>query len=279
MTANCQIVIIIGLIILLCVLIGISVYLRSESIFRTKKETLEIGNAQYIGTREKQDDAFGSYQKSYGVLAVVADGIGGFINGDIASRITVDTFLKEFKKEDVTGNINYYFQTSAKKANFEIRKQFEDIPCGTTVVSVIVNKNQMYWFSVGDSTIAVYRKKRLIPVNRKQNVENWLEEQYLSGKINREDALNHPQRRRLINYVGYDGFEGGEICEQPVTLQRGDKVLLYSDGVETLNQIELEELLEQKGNANDTAEKIIEAIKYKNVKSKDNATVVVIKIK
>ncbi len=279
MIVNYHILIIIGLIIILCVLIGISVYLRSESILKSKKEALEIGNAQYIGTREKQDDSFGSCQRSYGLLAVVADGIGGFINGDIASRITVDNFLKEFKREDVTGNINYYFQTSAQKANFEIRKQFEDTPCGTTVVSAIVNKNQMYWFSVGDSDIAIYRKKRLIPVNRKQNVENWLEDQYLSGKINREDALNHPQKRRLMNYVGYDGFTGGEICEQPVTLQRGDKVLLYSDGVETLNQIELENLLEQKGSANDIAEKIIEAIKYKNVKSKDNATIVVIKVK
>ena len=124
MIVNYHILIIIGLIIILCVLIGISVYLRSESILKSKKEALEIGNAQYIGTREKQDDSFGSCQRSYGLLAVVADGIGGFINGDIASRITVDNFLKEFKREDVTGNINYYFQTSAQKANFEIRKQF-----------------------------------------------------------------------------------------------------------------------------------------------------------
>ena len=272
-------IIIAGLIIVLCLLVGFSLYLRADSVLKSKKETIEIGNAQYIGTREKQDDSFGSYQKPYGVMAVVADGIGGFINGDIASDITVNTFLKEFKKNDVTGNVNYYFQTSAKTANYEIRKKFEDTPCGTTVVSVIVNKKQMYWFSVGDSSISIYRKQRLIPVNRKQNVENWLEEQYFSGKIRREEAINHPQKRRLINYIGYDGFEGGETCEQPVTLEKGDMVLLYSDGLETLNQIELEELLDQKGTANDIAENIIEAIKYKNVKSKDNATVVIIKVK
>lgn len=271
--------IIAGLIIVLFLLVGLSLYLRADSIFKLKKEAIEIGNAQYIGTREKQDDSFGSYQKPYGAMAVVADGIGGFINGDIASNMTVNTFLKEFKKNDVTGNVNYYFQTSAKMANYEIRKKFEDTPCGTTVVSVIVNKRQMYWFSVGDSSISIYRKQRLIPVNRKQNVENWLEEQYFSGKIRREEALNHPQKRRLINYIGYDGFEGGETCEQPVALQKGDMVLLYSDGLETLNQIELEELLNQKGTANDIAENIIEAIKYKNVKSKDNATVVIIKVK
>lgn len=272
-------IVVIVLIITLAILVGISLYLRSDSIVRVKKQTIEIGNAQYIGTREKQDDSFGSYQKPYGVMAVVADGIGGFINGDIASKMTVNTFLKEFKKNDVTGNVNYYFQTSAKNANYEIRKKFEDTPCGTTVVSVVINKRQMFWFSVGDSSISIYRNQRLIPVNRKQNVENWLEDQYVSGKIKREEALNHPQKRRLMNYIGYDGFEGGEVCERPTTLQKGDKVLLYSDGLETLNQIELEGILEQKGSANDIAENIIDAIKYKNVKSKDNATVVIIKVK
>lgn len=271
--------ILIVLMIVLLLLVGISIYLRKEFLFQKKREEFELGNAQYIGTREKQDDSFGSYQKEYGLVAVVADGIGGFIGGDIASKITVNTYLKEFKKTDLTGNVNYYFQSAAQKANFEIRKQFEDTPCGTTVVSVFINKNQMYWFSVGDSNIAVYRKNRLILVNRKENVENWLEEQYLSGKINREEAINHPQSRRLMNYVGYDGFKGGQVCEYPITLHRDDIVLLYSDGVETLNQIQLETILSQKGTANDVAEKIIEEIKAKNVKSKDNATVVVIKIK
>lgn len=274
-----EVIVIIGLISLLFTLVGFSVYLRSDTFIKAKSHTIDIGNAQYIGTREKQDDSFGSYQKPYGVMAVVADGIGGFINGDIASSMTVNTFLKEFKKGDITGNVNYFFQTSAKTANHEIRKKFEDTPCGTTVVSVIVNKRQMYWYSVGDSNIAIYRKQRLIPVNRKQNVENWLEDQYFSGKINREEAMNHPQKRRLMNYIGYDGFEGGETCDKPVILQKNDMVLLYTDGLETLNQIELETILGEKGEVNDIAEKVMEVIKQKNVKSKDNATVVIIKVK
>ena len=269
----------ITLVIVLMILVGISIYLRREILFPDRKEELELGNGQYIGTREKQDDSFGSYQKDYGIFAIVADGIGGYLNGDIASKITVNTFLREFKRNNLTGNVNYFFQSAAQKSNFEIRKKFEDTPCGTTVVSVVISKKQMYWFSVGDSNIAVYRKNRLIAVNRKENVENWLEEHFLSGKINREEAMNHPQKRRLMNYVGFDGFEGGQVCDQPITLQSGDKVLLYSDGVETLNQIELENILAQKGTANDTAERIIDAIKIKNVKSKDNATVVVIKVK
>ncbi|SFR97473.1 PP2C family protein-serine/threonine phosphatase [Anaeromicropila populeti] len=277
-----QTVIIAILIIFLAALVAFSLFLRINGGFIKKKPKgsgIDLGNAQYIGTREKQDDSFATYVSPYGTLAIVADGIGGFLNGHLASKIAVDTYLSEFKKNDVTGNINYYFQHASKTANYEIRKKFEDIPCGTTVVGTILIKNDLYWVSVGDSIIALFRDGRIIPINRKQNVENWLEDQYFSGKISREDALDHPQSRRLMNYVGYDGFEGAEVSPRPVTLQKGDKVLLYSDGIETLNQIELETLLSRKkASANDLAEDIIDAIKRKNVKSKDNATIIIMSI-
>lgn len=261
------------------VLVVISIFLRKDALeFLKPKPGIVIGNAQTIGTREKQDDSFASYVSSYGTLAVVADGIGGFLNGDVASKITVNTFVEEFKKADVTGNITYYFQHAAKTANYEIRKKFEDVPCGTTLVSTLIIGNDLYWMSVGDSVIALFRDGRIIPVNRKQNVENWLEEQYFSGKIRREEAMDHPQSRRLMNYLGFDGFEGGEVSQRPVTLKKGDKVLLYSDGVETLNQIELENLLARKAPAYDLADDIIDAINRKNKKSKDNSTIIIIEI-
>lgn len=272
--------IVIGIVIFMVMaLVGVSIFLRKDAIsFFTPKPRIEIGNAQTIGTREKQDDSFASHVSPYGTLAVVADGIGGFLNGNVASKITVNTFVEEFKKGDITGNITYYFQHAAKTANYEIRKKFEDVPCGTTLVSVVLIGNDMYWMSVGDSVIALFRDGRIIPVNRKQNVENWLEDQYFEGKIRREEAMDHPQSRRLMNYIGFDGFEGGEVSPRPVQLKKGDKVLLYSDGVEALNQIELENILARKAPAYDLADDVIDAINRKNLKSKDNSTIIVIGI-
>lgn len=269
----------------LCILttIGICMYIKNREITAKVKVTsgvaLDIGNAQIIGTREKQDDSFGTSMKEDCVLAVVADGIGGYINGNLASRITVDTYLDEFKKNDVLNNISYFFQKSAVLSNERIRDEFGEAKGGTTVVGVVVEGNRMHWTSVGDSNIAVFRNGRLIPINRKENVKNWLEDQYFAGVIGREEAMGGPVDKRLVNYVGYDGFQKAEESDRPIYLKKKDKILIYSDGVETLSQIELEKILSKKMNAHKTAQAIITAVENKDVRSKDNATIIVLSVK
>jgi len=241
-------------------------------------KAVDIGTAQYIGTREKQDDSFDAFTNNAGTFAIVADGIGGFMDGDVASRIAVDVFMENYKNTDVGQNINYFFNSSAVKANEKIKKQFGDKMCGTTVVAALVVDKQLYYTSIGDSIISVFRNGRLIPVNTKQNVESYLEEMYMSGKITREQALGSTKNRRLMNYVGHDGFSHASEMEKPVNLRSGDKVLLYSDGVELLSQIEMENILSGKGTVQQKAELIMNAIINKRAKSKDNSTVVILDI-
>lgn len=264
------------------IFITLSILLNLEhSIFRRNTDSaayVAAGMAQYIGTREKQDDSFDSEKNGDITFAIVADGIGGFMDGDMASRIAVDTFMENYRNNEVRDNINYFFQSSAMSANEKIRKKFGDTPCGTTVVAALVLGRQLYYTSIGDSIISVFRNGRLIPINTKQNVESWLEEQYISGKITREQALGNKKNRRLMNYVGYDGFKAPEISEKPVELKSGDKVLLYSDGVELLTQIEMENILSGKMNVQNMAEEIMRKIMNKKAKNKDNSTVIILDI-
>lgn len=239
---------------------------------------IEIGVAQYIGTREKQDDSFDAFTDGKRAFAIVADGIGGFMDGDVASRIAVDTFMENFKNNNISNNINYFFNSSAITANERIRKQFGDKMCGTTIVATLVENKKLYYTSIGDSIISVFRNGRLIPINTKQNVESYLEELYMSGKITREQALGSKKNRRLMNYVGHDGFTTPEAMEKPVDLKTGDKILLYSDGVELLSQIEMENILSGKSNVQQMAEIIMNTIVNKKAKSKDNSTVVILDI-
>lgn len=239
----------------------------------------DIGNAQIIGTREKQDDSFATSIRAYGIMGIVADGIGGYINGNLASQITVETYLDEFEKRDVSDNISYYFQKSAVLSNDRIRDEFGETPGGTTQVSVVLMDDKMYWSSVGDSNIAVFRNGRLIEVNRKENVKNWLEDQYLAGTIRKEDATGGHLEKRLVNYLGYDGFKKASESDRPILLKKKDQVLLYSDGVEVIGQIELENILSGRGSAQHKADMIMQAIEQKQVRSKDNATIIILAVK
>ncbi len=277
---------IIAVIICMCVIavvLGICLYLR----YRRDNEaspiggglSVEIGNAQIIGTREKQDDSFATSIMPYGVMAIVADGIGGYINGNLASKIAVETYLDEFERRNATDNISYYFQTSAVLSNSRIRDEFGEARGGTTAVVVVLTEGKMYWTSVGDSNIAVIRNKRLIEINRKENVKNWLEDQYLAGAINKEAAMGGPMDKRLVNYLGYDGFKKASESDRPILLRKKDHILIYSDGVEVIGQIELENIMSRKGTAQAKAEMIMEAIENKRVNSKDNSTIIILEVK
>lgn len=268
---------VIVIVLIVCIVIRL---MRSQKGYPIGKElSADIGNAQTIGTREKQDDSFATSIREYGIMAVVADGIGGYINGNLASRITVDTFLDEFEKRDVTENLSYYFQKSAMLSNERIRDEFGEAKGGTTVVTVVIKDDKLFWTSAGDSNIAVFRGGRIIMVNRKENVKNWLEDQYYAGSVRREDVLGSQTDTRLVNYLGYDGFKKADESDRPIYLKKQDKVLIYSDGVEVLGQIELETILGKKMHPQKTADAIISAIEMKKKNKKDNATIVILAVK
>ena len=268
---------VIAIVLIVCIIIRLLREQKGYAIGRTL--SAEVGNAQTIGTREKQDDSFATTMKEYGIMAIVADGIGGYINGNLASQITVETFLDEFEKRDVTENLSYFFQKSAMLSNERIRDEFGEAKGGTTAVSVILTDDKLFWTSVGDSNIAVFRGGRIIMVNRKENVKNWMEDQYYAGSIRREEALGNQKDTRLVNYLGYDGFKKADESDRPIFLKKNDKVLLYSDGVEVLGQIELENLLSKRMHPQKTADAIISAINMKKKNKKDNATIVILAIK
>ena len=260
-----------------CILIR---YLTEHrNIYAGSRLKFDIGNAQIIGNREKQDDSFGTSLRPYAVFAMVADGIGGYQDGKLASEIAVATYINEFEKRDVTENMTYFFQKSAVMANGHIRDEFGEVKGGTTQVSVVITEDKMYWSSVGDSNIAVLRKGRLIEVNRKENVKNWLEDQYYAGMIGREEAMGSAADKRLVNYLGFDGFKRACESDRPIYLKKHDKVLLYSDGVELLGQIELESILAKRCSAQKHADMIMEAIEKKPARNKDNATIIILTVK
>lgn len=251
--------------------------LRAALIRQEKNPVIQIGNGQTIGRREEQDDYFSTATSSHGTIAVLADGISGLANGRLASTLAVTTFIREFTKLDNPKHMSLYFSRAASLANSEILQALRGSRGGTTLVAGVIVEDKLYWGAVGDSIITVFRNGEFIPINQKDIYQSVLEARFLSGEITKDEALEHPQKKQLINYLGYDNFQNIEIGREPFPLEQGDKVILCSDGVyDTLTEMELEQILFQKIAAHDAADQIIEAVESKQKANQDNATILIL---
>lgn len=265
--------------VVLAVIIAITLLfrLRAALIRQEMNPVIQIGNGQTIGRREEQDDYFSTATSSHGTIAVLADGISGLANGRLASTLAVTTFIREFTKLDNPKHISLFFSRAAFLANSEILQALRGSRGGTTLVAGVIVEDKLYWGAVGDSIITVFRNGEFIPINQKDIYESVLEARFLSGEITKDEALEHPQKKQLINYLGYDNFQNIEIGREPFPLEKGDKVILCSDGVyDTLTEMELEQILFQNIAAHDAADQIIEAVESKQKANQDNATILIL---
>ncbi|HEX3077386.1 MAG TPA: protein phosphatase 2C domain-containing protein [Lachnospiraceae bacterium] len=244
---------------------------------RTRK-AIDIGNGQTLGNRQRQEDSFATDEQAYGLFAIVADGIGSFVNGKHASELATQTFVREFRRSNVTGNIGYFFKRTGGMINHDIRDYYDDIPAGTTIAAGVIRQNTLFYTWAGDSTIAVYRGGSLIPLNEKDNVARKLEELFREGKLTREEVCNGSYQERLLRYVGHDEFNEISMNEHPFSLRKGDKVLFYTDGIEVLSHMQLENILAMNKSAQETADIIMTAVESREAENKDNATVVILNI-
>jgi len=236
-----------------------------------------IGHAQLLGKRKEQEDSFATFNNEFGVLGVLADGMGGYSNGKMASSTVVNTFVSEFAKTRNPESLEDFFINTANLSYSKVCEKGKGIKTGTTLVSVIIFEKNLYWTSVGDSAILLFSKGELINLNKKHIFQAILEKEYVMGNITKEEMINNPKKKRLTSYLGYDGFRDIDICKKPIHLQHGDKVIVCSDGVyNSLTEIELEAILIKNNSPVKTAEEIMEMIKQKNLSDQDNATIIIL---
>lgn len=244
-----------------------------------KIEEYTIGNDQIIGARHEQQDSFATYQDERGIITVLADGMGGYSNGRFASSFVVKNIISEFKESNKLFIKKNFLYDAVFSSNRKLLKLADGLKTGTTIAVAIIDGDDLYWVSVGDSEIAVFREGELISLNKKQNLEELLKEKYHEGKINKEQLLKNPLKKRLTSFLGYESLkkENIDISERPFKLMSQDRVLLCSDGVyKSLSELELEKVIKRNNKPQKAAEEITETINKKNDLKQDNATIIII---
>ena len=180
------------------------------------------------GGREKNEDRVGYCYTRESGLFVLADGMGGHPEGEVAAQLALQTISALHQKEarPMVGNVTEFLSTALLAAHHQIicyasEKGMLDTP-RTTLVAAIVQGTSATWVHCGDSRLYVVRDGELLTRTRDHS---YLEQQ--SAGAVRTDRIN---RNILYTCLGSPTKPMFDVTG-PVTLQHGDKILLCSDGL------------------------------------------------
>lgn len=199
---------------------------------------IRVANLQGIGEREEQEDSFAVLNatalaelSSQGLFALVADGMGGMEGGRQASEWAADVFIQRFRERDPKRSVPEWFYQSVHVVSDSVYRQFGG-RSGTTLVAVHLLEDRLHWLSVGDSAIYLARDGGVFQLNREHTCLNQLYLQELEQPvIDKARAEQDEDARRLTSFVGIDRLAEVDLNLRPLTLKRGDALLLCSDGI------------------------------------------------
>jgi protein phosphatase len=209
----------------------------------TEPHGVEPGNAQHIGSRSEQQDAFGfsafddlNFVAHAGILAIVADGMGGLALGKDSSVTAVHTFLATYTDKSPDEKIAAILDRSLHSANRAVNRKAAEAgvegEAGTTLVAVVIHENLLYRIGVGDSRIYLFRDGKLKQLTTDYNYGRVLDRMVEKGEMSETEAAAHPSRAALTSYLGKAELDEYDQPSDPtIELQPGDKVLLSSDGL------------------------------------------------
>jgi PPM family protein phosphatase len=216
--------------------------------------------------REKNEDSLyptDDGQSTDEVTLMVADGMGGHIAGEVASRLAVNAAA--------SSNLGPADRVAA--GNRAIREEVGRQPSlegmGTTMTMVELHSEGTAHFAhVGDSRAYLLRGDELSQVTQDHTV---MAEYVASGKLTAEEAVNHPQRHMITRCLGLTRFVN--VDEMIIDLEPGDRVLICSDGLNSMiDDDRIRDGLKE-GTVGDAAWKLVELANAAG--GQDNITVIV----
>lgn len=245
-----------------------------------------LGNAQNIGARTQQQDAFGFTDPSNaefvahgGFAAIVADGMGGMVHGDAASRAAIKAFLAAYKAKRINESIPAALRRALLEANQAVyglaREMGSAEDMGTTLIAAVLHDKSLFWISTGDSGIFLYREGEFTLLNTPHIYARELASKAAAGAITREAAATHPERESLTSYLGMAELAQIDQNIKAFPIEEDDCVLLASDGMfKTIDEAEMRRAM--RGTFQERCDKLVRSVLEKQREAQDNVTVIAI---
>lgn len=197
------------------------------------------GNAQALGRRSEQQDAFAfsdladaGFVAHSGALCVVCDGMGGHAAGGEAARAAVAGFLAAYQGRDPAEPIGRSLQRAADAANeavLDVARAAGD--AGSTLAAAVVHAGTLHWLAIGDSWLLLRRGGHLVRINRDHSYRGELLRRAANGDLPWPEALADPLGERLTASLGEASLPPPDQSRRGFPLQPGDQVYLATDGL------------------------------------------------
>ena len=224
--------------------------------------------------RDRNEDSF------YGGAHVfaVADGLGGHNAGDVASKIAIEPIKELDRKIDdiLADRVPDSLTDTVLEANRAVyRKAQADAKVrgmGTTLTAVAIADGAAHLAHVGDSRCYLLRGGAM---NQLSNDHTLVARMVQEGKLTPEEAEVHPQRSILTRALGAEPEV--DVDSLHIDLQKGDRLLLCSDGLSSVIGEELiRQVLSTTDELDDGCQRLIDEANAHG--GPDNITVIVVEV-
>ncbi len=191
----------------------------------------DIGKARELN----QDYYYISKETDEPKIYILADGMGGYKGGEIASKLATDSVRKYIEnnfdstpkeKEEILKLIN----SAVEYANMVVYEKSKEIPelegMGTTIEICLIYNNKAYIGHIGDSRIYRIRKEVIRKLTKDHSYVQKLVE---DKKITREEAKSHPKKNMLTRALGCTPYVEPDLRAR--NFEKGDVFIICSDGL------------------------------------------------
>lgn len=263
-----------------------------EPFGRTEKESVpksgagfcSVGKAHGIGSRGEQQDSFGlsdftdeELYRTKGLFAAVADGMGGLANGNVVSQTVVQTCIEYFYGRASHQAAPDLLLDMTREVNARVNRMMQGEPArgGSTLAEVLIRQGKLYFLTVGDSRVYLFRGGKLICLNRPHVFGEELALEAVNGWRKADEVHSNPQKASLTSYIGAGELRYLDRVSEGIALAAGDKIMLATDGVfGTLRTEQMEQALAD--SVEGAAEQIEKMIQEAARPRQDNYTAVII---
>lgn len=223
-----------------------------------------------IGKRTNNEDSLSAMEGKTGVLACVADGLGGHQNGEFASREAINTLNRLLMEEEIDEDS---LEDAVLRADEAVRAIHGTAPGAlTTIAALWLSERHAAAAHVGDSRIYQFRDGKVLYQSRDHSAAQLA---VLAGDITLAEIRGHKDRNKLIRVLG--GESAPKVALRLLDVRPGDRFLLCSDGF--WEQIPEETMLSLAQKSDDAGRWLADMRAVAEPRAKDNNTAIAIVVR